>query len=405
MSPDFWVCLFIIASALALFFGWRHFKTKELLGGILNSLPFPITVTDMNRDWIYVNKAVEGVLGKKLPEIKGTPCSNWGANICKTPKCGIEALERGESETYFTQWGLNFKVHVSYVIGARKNKIGRCECVTDVTDITQTTQKLSTILHELPNVGKELEGDFENLSRMSEIFSSNTSMQKDKADFLYSSANEFGENLTQSLEHIHSTRDVSLASAQTVQNSNAQMQSLMKVIDGISNDSQKIGQIVDEIQGIADQTDLLALNAAIEAARAGNAGKGFAVVAEEVRKLASRSSDAAQNTTELIKTTISSIQQCTELAQAVSDSLNEIVTKTQMSAELIVGVARQLDNQNSKLGEMSSNIKEISSAILHNDKTSVELIDCKEAVSHQINEINEMMKTFDSIKGVLKNYF
>jgi methyl-accepting chemotaxis protein len=197
---------------------------------------------------------------------------------------------------------------------------------------------------------------------------------------------------------------VSLASAKTVQTGNEQMHSLMKVVAQISDDSQKIGLIIDDIQGIADQTDLLALNAAIEAARAGNAGKGFAVVAEEVRKLANRSSEAAKNTTELIKASIDSIKHCTELAQAVSASLEEVVTKSQTSAELTVNVAQQLDNQNSRLGQMTSSIKDITAAIIHNNETSTELMECKDMVANQVSAINEMLKTFDEVKEVLKAY-
>jgi len=130
---------------------------------ILDAMPHPITVTDKNSCWTFVNTRVEDFLGTKFDEIKGKPCSNWGAQICNTPNCGIECAKRGVKETYFTHNGLSYKVDVEILKDIDGNTAGYIEIVQDITQLEEMSKKrmdaealskakttfLTTVSHEI----------------------------------------------------------------------------------------------------------------------------------------------------------------------------------------------------------------------------------------------------------------
>ena len=104
---------------------------------ILDAIPLPITVTDAEMKWTFVNKSVEEFLGTKLDDMLGKPCSNWDAHICKTPDCGIECAKRGIKETFFKQKGRSHKVDVEILRDLQGEIAGFIEIVQDITQIEE----------------------------------------------------------------------------------------------------------------------------------------------------------------------------------------------------------------------------------------------------------------------------
>lgn len=121
----------------------------------------------------------------------------------------------------------------------------------------------------------------------------------------------------------------------------------------IEASAQEISQIITVIDGIAFQTNLLALNAGVEAARAGEAGKGFAVVATEVRALAQRSADAAQNIKVLIETSTAQVGQGVSLVGETGERLGGIVDQVAKVDALITRIAQAASSQAESLGNVN----------------------------------------------------
>ena len=150
-------------------------------------------------------------------------------------------------------------------------------------------------------------------------------------------------------------------------------------------------KVIDEI---SFQTNLLALNAAVEAARAGASGKGFAVVAEEVRNLASRSSEAAGDTTELIENSVKQITEGVTKADALSKALGEIVSVVEEVNGLVSRISHSSTDQTNRITSINSGISETNDAIQKNSQISNQTASASEQLNQLADRLNGMMERF-----------
>jgi len=172
------------------------------------------------------------------------------------------------------------------------------------------------------------------------------------------------------------------------------MDSTITAMHDIETASAKINDIIGLIDSVAFQTNLLALNAAVEAARAGEAGRGFAVVAGEVRNLAGRSADAANDIKQLIGETVQQIQNGTELVNNSNDSLTEINTAIQRVNEIVAEISSASSEQASGIGQVNIAISEMDQSTQHNAHLVDSLSSHSSNVDKQAEELQQVVADF-----------
>jgi PAS domain S-box-containing protein len=165
---------------------------------MLDSIPFPISVTDMNMNWTFFNKPAEAVTGKTRKEMIGNQCSNWGADICKTENCGINLLKKGTLVSNFKQPGLdkNFQVDTAYLTDKDGKQIGHIEIVQDIT------KQIKIADYNMIEV-KRLATNLQKLSQGDVNFDTNVEKPDKYTEIEYQNFTLINENLTKAQKAVN----------------------------------------------------------------------------------------------------------------------------------------------------------------------------------------------------------
>jgi PAS domain S-box-containing protein len=104
---------------------------------ILDTIPFPLSITDKEAKWTFINAATEKLLKVKREDILGQPCSRWNAHICNSENCGIARVRRGFHQTHFRQKDASYQVDVEMLKDLNGKVDGYIEVVQDITKLEQ----------------------------------------------------------------------------------------------------------------------------------------------------------------------------------------------------------------------------------------------------------------------------
>ncbi|MBL0729346.1 methyl-accepting chemotaxis protein [Piscinibacter sp. HJYY11] len=169
---------------------------------------------------------------------------------------------------------------------------------------------------------------------------------------------------------------------------------VVETMQGISESSKKIADIIGVIDGIAFQTNILALNAAVEAARAGEQGRGFAVVAGEVRSLAQRSAQAAKEIKGLIGESVGKVETGTQLVGDAGRTMDDIVAQVRKVNDLIGEISSASGEQTSGIGQINDAVTQLDQVTQQNAALVEESAAAAESLKNQAHRLAEAVAIF-----------
>ncbi|MBT0571703.1 HAMP domain-containing protein [Curvibacter sp. CHRR-16] len=273
---------------------------------------------------------------------------------------------------------------------------------------TDRTDETGTLLHSLQDMQNRLtdlvhnvRGNAQSVSLAStEIAHGNLDLSQ-RTENQASAVQETNATVGQLNQAIRANADSAqhakqLASeATTVANKGGQVvEHVVKTMRAIHQSSNKIGDIISVIDGIAFQTNILALNAAVEAARAGEQGRGFAVVASEVRSLAGRSAEAAKEIKTLITHSMEQVENGSNQVDQAGQTMQEIVSAIQKVSSIITEISAASAVQSEGVSQVEAMLTQMDQATQQNAALVEESAAAADSLKTQAQQLVEATSVF-----------
>ncbi len=357
----------------------------------IDAVPFPISITDNEMNWLFFNNAVEGITGLKREDMLGKKCNNWDADICNTERCGIAMLKEGESTSFFKQPGMDmdFKVDTQYIKNKNGETIGHIEIIQDVTAENRVKEYQK----------KEVEKLTKNL-----IEFSNGNMDIDTE---VAQADEYTEDTKKDFLKIKDAFDTSVKAVQDIveeidELTDAATQGELDVRGNKDNFKGKFAGIIGGINNTLDALIVPMQEAAATMAKIADKDMKARVTGDydgQLEDFKNDINDAAENLDE-------AMQQVRDAVEQVSSASDQVSSGSQQLAEGSNEQASSLEEVSSTLEQMASMVQQTSDNANQANKLSQDASNDAEEGSKAMEQmqqaINDIKESSDETSKIVK---
>ena len=262
------------------------------------------------------------------------------------------------------------------------------------SELASMQQSLRTTVNRLNVSSRQVHSNSQEMTEQNQLLASQTDTQVSALQQMAASLEQLTATVNQNAEsaaHVsQSTADV----AHKAQQGDAVITQFIATMESINEHSEAIQSIIKMIESIAFQTNILALNASVEAARAGEHGRGFAVVANEVRALATRSANAANDIRARIEASRDSVQQGSELSQQAGEHTRAIMLAASHVDTLMTQMASASEEQRRGIEEVNQAVVQIDTTTQDTMRLVNEAAQCSLGLSEEALKMREYAGKF-----------
>jgi methyl-accepting chemotaxis protein len=256
---------------------------------------------------------------------------------------------------------------------------------TMISEISDTAQTLTTAAREIATGNTDL--------------SQRTEEQAASLEETAASMEELTNTVRQNAENAQQANKLASSASEVAVKGGSVVAEVVQTMDGITQASRKIADIIGVIDEIAFQTNILALNAAVEAARAGDQGRGFAVVAAEVRNLAQRSANAAKEIKGLISDSVSKVESGSRLVDTAGKTMEEIVQSVKRVTDIMAEISAASQEQRAGIEQVNNAVMQMDKVTQQNAALVEEAAAAAKSMEDQTGSMSEMVAQFKLSDG------